>query len=90
MIKQTTLPQINHFGNDTIESNLMFYLLIWSRNLLTLLDTRTSGCSASIVLVSCLSDQHNNPNIQKLSVQTSSQGDILLVTGDFNARFRIF
>ena len=28
----------NHFGNDTTESHLMFYLLIWSRNLFTVLD----------------------------------------------------
>ena len=32
------VSQINHWRNDRNESHLMFYLLIWSRNLFTVLD----------------------------------------------------
>ena len=32
------VSQINHWRNDRNESHLMFYLLIWSENLFTVLD----------------------------------------------------
>ena len=35
---KANVSQINHCGNDRNETHLMFYLLIWSRNLFTVLD----------------------------------------------------